>query len=319
LKLLIAFFNMAERDIPSLSILIPAFRWDISTLTEELKNQAGKLTVPFEIIILDDASGDPWTKVYRNLADGKHVFCHTMSVNIGRAAARNRLASLARYEALLFMDCDAQLTDSRYVSKMLEHFDGNSVITGMTVYLPEKPSDTTRVLRWKYGRKRESVPAEKRSGNPWQSFTTFHFLVPASLFPGILFQSLHPGYGHEDTFFGIALQQAGIPVIHTDIPLMHDGLDDADLFLEKTADAVGTLATILMQEGCQSATVKSIRLARVYCRFRLLLHKRLISTLLTGILPVLKKNLSGSIPSLFLMDVYKLGLLVNFITGYPPE
>src|SRR5690606_37579687 len=65
-------------------------------------------------------------------------------------------------------------------------------------------------------------------------------------------------YGHEDTVFGERLQEEEIQVIHIDNPVIHTGLETADVFLEKTRQSVENLWK-LYQKNESGANTKLIR------------------------------------------------------------
>ncbi|MEJ7665840.1 MAG: hypothetical protein WKG07_43150 [Hymenobacter sp.] len=72
------------------------------------------------------------------------------------------------------------------------------------------------------------------------------------------------GYGHEDTRFGLELARAGVVVRHLDNPVLHDGLEPAAGFLDKSHQAVRNLAQVLRTDGLGADT----RLARTAGRLR---------------------------------------------------
>lgn len=303
---------MINTQYPSLSILIPAYRVDITLLVTDLKNQAEKLQLDWEMIVYDDASGPPWDAHYRSLSADHYITLTAMTENKGRAAARQKLAGMATKKALLFLDCDARVVDPDYLKKMLESFDGASVVTGRTL-VPDKPEGKQFRLRWKYGRKRESLPAQKRKKYPYRNFSTFHFLMPASLTGTIGFRTELSRYGHEDTLLGLDLQKAGVPVKHTDIPLEHAGIDDAQTFLEKTGQALETLAGLVRNDTVPESGLENIRLVRVYRKYRFLFEKKWITIPYFVLLPLFYRLLTSSIPSLILFDLYRLGKFVSFL------
>jgi cellulose synthase/poly-beta-1,6-N-acetylglucosamine synthase-like glycosyltransferase len=50
--------------------------------------------------------------------------------NIGRARIRNRLADMAKYSTLLFMDCDSQVSDDQYINRYIPFFGKDVVVCG---------------------------------------------------------------------------------------------------------------------------------------------------------------------------------------------
>ena len=90
-----------------LSILIPAYNYDVLPLVQELHNQASKAGIAFEIIVLDDASPDKKT-VEGNQKAGLYEFTEFIinQNNSGRTLTRKKLAEKAKYDTLLFLDAD---------------------------------------------------------------------------------------------------------------------------------------------------------------------------------------------------------------------
>ncbi|HEY5592189.1 MAG TPA: glycosyltransferase, partial [Paludibacter sp.] len=99
-----------------ISILIPTYNYNITRLVADLHQQALETYVDFEIIVMEDGS-----KLYveENKAVNDFEFCRqiVLSKNIGRSAVRNKLADEAKYDHLLFMDCDAEVCSEHYVEK----------------------------------------------------------------------------------------------------------------------------------------------------------------------------------------------------------
>ena len=91
----------------SLSILIPTYNWDCELLVKSLQSQCALLEIEYEIIVADDNSHDidkrnACKKALENIPNCQFI---QLEQNIGRAAIRNMLADISRYEKLLFLDC----------------------------------------------------------------------------------------------------------------------------------------------------------------------------------------------------------------------
>ncbi|MFO7616795.1 MAG: glycosyltransferase [Bacteroidales bacterium] len=231
-----------------ISVLIPVRNWPLRELVESLVLQLKRAGQPYEILIGEDGSEPEFSQHNQELEsiDGVSHFYHGRA--LGRSANRNFLARTARYPYLLFLDGDAGVADAGFIETYLRLADEDSVICGGTGYGTDPPENPDHILRWKYGRAREEKPASIRQLNPWDSFSTFNFIIPSALFARIRFDETISGYGHEDTLFGYQLRSEGIPVIHADNPLLHLGLEPAIPFLEKCHDSVRNLA-ILYQFG----------------------------------------------------------------------
>ncbi|MEY3368052.1 MAG: hypothetical protein RI973_1207, partial [Bacteroidota bacterium] len=113
-------------------------------------------------------------------------------------------------------------------------------------------------------------------------------------------------YGHEDTLFGLELKKKGVPVIHIDNPLEHIGLENAEVFLEKTRQGLDNLK-ILQRIDLQAQT----RLLKLWkwCRFTRL--SLLLKLFFSATRPALIRNLLSNSPSLALFDLYKIGYFAS--------
>lgn len=288
-----------------LSILIPSYNYICTPLVRALHEQADKATFAVEIIVMDDASTDQQTKL-TNREINKWENCRFIenSINLGRAGIRNQLASVARGELLLFMDCDAGVVAEDFLKNYVKTWKDNCVVCGGLAY--KRPLLNSQYsLRYQYGIHIEERSAEKRSVAPYDSFTTFSFLIAKDLFLQIRFDESFKGYGHEDTVFGYELQKRHISVIHIDNPLYHLGLELNEVFLEKTENSVVNLF------NSDKELTQNTRLIRAYqkiCRYKL---QTLVSISFVYLRTTLRKNLLGSTPNLRLFSFYKLGFLCS--------
>jgi len=295
-----------------LSILIPTYNYNITRLVTDLHQQALDTYVDFEIIVLEDGS-----KLYveENKAVNDFEFCRhiVLKENIGRSAARNKLADLARYDHLLFLDCDAEVCSSHYVEKYVAFCKEECVVIGGTAY-DENETDPRYSLRLAYGRQREARSALERSNiQAYQNFATFNFLISKVLFQKVRFDESIRGYGHEDTLFGHQLHELGFRFIHIENPLLHKGLDDNDAFIRKTEDGVRNLYLLYRTERYPFLVDESKLLSSFVKIYKTGLT-RFLATLSGVVKPYLKNQLCKPYPSLRLYDLYKLLFLCEMST-----
>jgi len=291
-----------------LSICIPIYNVKVSSLVEGLLAQANSLNVPFEIILIDDHS-------LPEVADenGKLKACNLtylgLHENIGRARIRNLFISSAKYNYLLFLDCDSQLVSPAFLKNYLTHIEqGSKVVCGGRIYSDTPPS-ADKLLHWKYGREKESQFALKRAANPYRSFMTNNFLIEKKVLEAIKFDERLSGYGHEDTLFGYQLQKQGIPIKHIDNPILHAELQNNKEFLEKSECAISNLKNILAFVNNDEAFIEDVSLLKYYFSLkkkRLLFIINLPYRLLKS---NIRNNLSKGLTSMRLFDFYKLGYL----------
>lgn len=283
-----------------LSILIPTYNQNITKLVADLHNQAAELCIDFEIIVMEDGSEK---RVEENgpigeLENCKHVILEN---NIGRSAIRNKLADKARYDHLLFMDCDAEVASNDFVSRYLTFCKDDCVVIGGTAYDP-KETNPDFSLRLKYGRVREARTASERGKN---NFATFNFLISKSIFNRVRFDETIRGYGHEDMLFGHQLHQLGFEILQIDNPLVHRGLDDNPTFIRKTEEATRNLF-LLYQTGRYPFLSEESALLNTYLRISKLGLTRLLALKFDLTKYLLRWMLSQKSPSLLLYDWYKL-------------
>ncbi len=297
-----------------ISILISIFNHDPSALVKGLSSQGQKLDQPYEIIVGNDCSESKFMPVFDQLDKLAGVRCFHSVHNIGRSRIRNTLASMAKYSYLLFIDGDAEVFSEDFIQQYLNASESGLVLCGGTAYWDIAPIDKDKVLRWKYGLKREARTAEQRNIKAYSSFSSFNFLIPADIFGKNLFDENIIRYGHEDTIFGIELEKNNIRINHIDNQMIHTGLDSAVHFLEKTREGILNLVEIENSYYDKEALYRHIRLLKKYNsirRYRLHSFLSLINWLAGK---SIKRNLTGSSPSLRLFDLYKL-CLINDIKG----
>ncbi len=294
-----------------LSILIPIFNFDVTDLVLELNRQAVEANAKFEIILLDDASTDSFREINRNLSQGSQIRYIEETDNIGRSKIRNKLASLASYQYLLFMDCDSKILNPDYIATYLHYCEDDVVVYGGRVYSESRPAENELLLRWKHGKSREEFTVSERIKSPNRSFMTNNFLISINLFNQIRFNEEVEGYGHEDTLFGYDLKKNNIKVLHIDNPLVHLGLESNSVFLSKTRESIRNLKMIYNQNGYEKLLVEDIRLLLYYKFFRKSKLDLLASLIFKVSEKLLVRNLMSRHPNLFVYDLFKLGYLCS--------
>lgn len=225
--------------------------------------------------------------------------------NHGRAKIRNLLAGNASNKFLLFIDADSKIPNKSYIRKYLAELKHGEVIYGGRSYQKNKPG-AKKVLHWLYGSNRESLPAKKRNKAPYLNFLSNNFLIPSDVFAKHRFDPAHEGYGYEDTLFATRLMQASLTVRHIDNPLLHSGLENSDIFLKKTLNALDNLI-LMFREG----NILETRLIRAY---HLLEKYRLTNVVYRYLEKRIKQyetNLLSASPSLRSFDLWKLYFFIK--------
>ena len=283
-----------------ISILIPTYNYNITRLVADLHQQALETYVDFEIIVMEDGS-----KLYveENKAVNDFEFCRqiVLDENIGRSAIRNKLADKAKYDHLLFMDCDAEVCSEHYVEKYVAFCKEECVVIGGTFYDPDE-NDPRYSLRLAYGRQREARSAVERNKN---NFATFNFLISKSIFNRVRFDENILGYGHEDMLFGHQLHQLGFEILHIENPLIHKGLDNNETFLRKTEEGTRNLF-LLYKTGRYPFLANESKLLSTYVRINKLKLIRLFALKFDLTKQLFRWLLCRKSPSLLLYDLYKI-------------
>lgn len=250
-----------------LSVLIPVFNQDLSALAGMLREAIAQAGVEAEILLTDDASEPQWQEKNARLASGEALQYIQLPRNVGRAAVRNRLATEARGEWLLFLDGDMELPGPDFIQKYWEQRKAPLVIGGHRY--GAKPGDPELHFHWCYGSRVESKGAALRQKNPYRSFMTGNFLIRRELFQSIRFDESIAGYGHEDTLFGLEAMKRQVPVLHIDNPAIHRGLMPLEGFLQKNRQAVHNLLQIyLKEEALRPHLLRSSGLLSAFERLR---------------------------------------------------
>ena len=294
-----------------LSVLVPVHQRDVGDLVRALLAQASDWPGPVEILLLDDGSAEEFRQLNGLLAALPGVRYRGLPQNVGRAAIRNRLAAAAQHEWLLLLDNDGQLPDARFLARYAAARHQAAVLVGGTSYRAAPPTDPNLLLRWRYGQAREARPAAVRQAAPYAQLTINNALVQADVFRRFPLDERLSGYGHEDTKFGAELAKAGIAVRHLDNPVVHDGLEPAAVFLDKSEQAVRNLARVYRETGLGAGS----RLLHTARRLRRLGAAPAARLALAAAAPALRRQLLSPRPNLRAFDLLKLYWLLRELAG----
>ena len=290
-----------------ISILIPIYNYDVTLLVGELQDQIDNLEVEVEIICYDDGSNENFLEINEAIAMLSKVTYVKMPSNLGRSKIRNKLASNANGEYLLFLDCDVSLPSSGFISRYAQAIGENAVVVGGIVYAQTEPKDKLKLLRWKYGREREQSSSTARSKAPYQSFLSANFLISKEMFMSIQFDESIVQYGYEDILLGIRLKEIKEGILHIDNPVQHDGLDSSEGFIEKSKISVQTLATLIKEKKL----LGGVRLFQAYRLLKRFGTQRLFLIYYRKNTDNWIANLKSDNPNIRNLDLLKLGRLIE--------
>ena len=294
-----------------LSICIPTYNSDITLLYKSLFDQLKELKSSIEIIIIDDASSDSFKNTNRNNCTNATYI--ELSKNIGRAKIRNLFLEHAKYNNLLFLDCDSKIINKDYLANYIEAISNsnNHVFFGGSIYPTNKPAKHN-LLRWEYGSKKESKTYDQRILIGNQSFMTNNFLISKTIFEKIKFDEDLAKYGYEDTLFGFNLTSNGIAINQLDNPVLNNEYDTNTEYLEKISESIDNLEAILNKIENKKEFINSVKILRTYQSLKERKVIGIFNFFFKIKKPILKKMLiSGNYISITLFNIYKLGLLSN--------
>ena len=140
-----------------------------------------------------------------------------------------------------------------------------------------------------------------------QANATNHLInhLPKDILQQIAFNEKIKSYGHEDTLFGIQLKKEGITVALIDNPIVHLGLDENQVFIQKTEIGLQNLALLIKE----NKITKEVKLYRYYlfCKPTLFLTKSIFKILKKWS----KKKLIEGSETLLFFDLFKLSYLLT--------
>jgi len=279
-----------------LSILIPSFNDDLTSLVQILCREIQSLDSPVEVIIGDDHSHDK--NNFASLEKLGPVSLIRNPQNLGRTATRQRLAQNAKFKNLLFLDADVLPVHRDFLARYLAHIGQSSVIFGGVCYSNQKPKKQL-LLRWVYGKKREAKTAEQRRRNP-RFIISQNLLIDRDIFLSVNNPEIQR-YGW-DNVFSYQLYHQDIDVLHLDNPVLHMGLESCDNYLNKVDQAMETLVWAQRQKMI-SEDFTSIQ--KFYHKLRAMGLSRILRMLIRPCLPVMRQQLASSFPSVRVLDLFK--------------
>lgn len=281
-----------------LSILIPVYNYDATTLVKEIHRQAIANNITFEIRLYDDGSTIEVEK-NKTITDWEYCIYKAIPKNIGRSAIRNLLASEATYNHLLFIDSGTFPKSADFIKNYIDNLN-HKVCTGGMVCLPQKPKKPY-VLRWLYTKKREMAFDTQINKNV---VCSSNFLIQKDVFSSIKFDESLKKYGCEDVIFFDAIDKKGITIHQIDNSVIHDATDDARTFIRKTEDALENLSFLIKEGKISESRYKVTSMYASLNKFKL---DKFVGLLFSGVKSLLMLNFRSSYPSIIAYDFYRLG------------
>jgi hypothetical protein len=290
-----------------ISVCIPIYNFDVNCLVNQLSNAILKVNVSVEIILIDDCSNSEFKE--KNQKSCSNYTYIELNENIGRAKIRNLFLDYVQFDYLLFLDCDSLIINENFIQNYIDVLSLNSfsVICGGREYTKEK-TNRKKILSWKYGSKIESKNVVERKKKPHKTFMTNNFIIKKHDFEQIKFNEFITNYGHEDTLFGFELMKQNKKINHIDNPILNGDIEENEIFLLKTEDALKNLILIekiiLNQEFNQFVSIlKFYDKNKIYTNLFYFIYKLFGKTI--------RLILSKGFVNLKLFNFYKLAYFVN--------
>ncbi|RYJ38493.1 B-glycosyltransferase-related protein, glycosyltransferase family 2 [Flavobacterium anhuiense] len=286
-----------------LSILIPVYNYDVLPLVSELVKQCNSCGIIFEIIVQDDAS-NKFIDENNQINSLENCFFSINKENLGRGRNINSLCSKSKYNYVLIMEADAFPESKSYLNNYIDLLSKTPDVIFGGVKYPDNIPPKEKILRWKYGRKREIKSLSQRLKNKYDFVFTWNLLLKREILLQYPFPEFINEYGYEDLVFIKKLQLNSVPVIHIENSLIHFNHENSVDFINKTEKAVRNLYNLISSGKIDSEDAK---LTKVY----VILKKLHLTGVLKSIYNRSKKqilhNLTSKNPNLYVLDFYKLG------------
>lgn len=290
-----------------LSILIPTYNHDVFPLVSELKHQADELAIKYEILVQDDNS-QKFKSENEKINSLSNCHYDITTQNIGRGKNINLLCSKANEDYVLIMESDSFPENENYLKNYLDLISKDTSIIFGGVKYPETVPEKNKLLRWKYGRVRETKSLKKRLKNKYSFVFTWNLLLRKEILLKYPFPEFIREYGYEDAVFIKKLRLNSVPVTHVENHLIHYNNESSIDFIKKTEKAVNTLHDLINN---QQIEYKEIKLSAFYSIAKKLYLIDLIKTIFSKNKQSILNNLTSENPNLYLLDFYKLGYLCN--------
>ena len=250
---------------PGLSVLTPFFRDDPRPLLAALAREAAALAGRVELVLLDDAGGDPArSQAVAEAVDALALPTRLiqLAANAGRARGRNVLVEHSRGRHLLFLDSDMLPDRADFLDAYLRLIDAHDpavAVGGFSVAQVELRPE--HALHHALALRADCLAAVDRMKMPEKYVWTSNLLVRRDVFSAEQFDEGFAGWGWEDTEWGVRVA-ARYGVLHVDNPATHLGLDTAPALAAKYEQSPANFARMLARHPAATRRFPSYRVAR---------------------------------------------------------
>lgn len=287
-----------------LSILIPTYNYNCFSLVLELKQQADELNFDYEICVQDDCSS-LFIAENSEINELQNCSFEINSNNLGRTKNRLLLIQKSKFDDLLFLDSDVFPKENDFIKKYVDQIvtKKSTVVYGGLIYKESNPSKN-EMLRWVYGKNRESIPLKKRLLNPYQNVLTSNLLLNKKIVERLEFNENLKTYGYEDFVLAQDLKKIKIPITHIDNAVYHLNLETSEIFIEKIRISLHNLKSINKKGENYTADNRLLFAFSIVQKINLL---KPIAFLFTKFKTKMEHQLLSNSPKIIILDLYKLG------------
>lgn len=287
-----------------ISILIPVYNYDITSLVSEIYEQLILCKVDFEIICVDDCS-TVYSSKNASITKLEHTHYYKSDKNHGRSATRQHLAKKAKYDWLLFLDADVMPKSKNFISRYINknNFIFDAIYGGFAYH--KSPPGPKQTLRWKYGVNNEEVPALKRNKKPFKVIISANFMIKKRVFLMINSMIKDSSYG-QDNYFGALLKKHKINVHHIDNEVYHLGIEKNADYLQKKEIAAKSLLCIYQSNKIKAHENTLLAFFETLKKTHLLF---LFSLIYKHFGVIIKSNLLGKNPNIKILQLYRISFM----------
>lgn len=290
-----------------LSILIPIHNYSVIELVQNIHQQCLACSISFEIICLDDHSANHFQLENEKIKELRYCYYFKNESNFGRTKTRQILAEKAKFDWILYLDSDVLPENEKFIEKYITHLNNsNSVVFGGYKYEKIQP-ETSKILRYKYGKEREEKSAEFRSKKPYQYVFSGNMLIQKKLFLELNFTEKEKFYG-MDIYFAYQLFSRKVTIHHLDNAIFHRGLESNDIFFEKSLQSVVSRKRFLVDKVDIEQLNPLLAYYKKIKKYGLIPITRFIFKISEQFL---KRNILSKNPNLFYFDLYRLGYICS--------
>ena len=289
-----------------ISVLIPVYNYDITSLVKELHSQLESANITYEIICLDDFSDDSISSINEKATKLPNTKYIKSNSNNGIAITRQNLVKSASFDWIILLDADTKINE-KFISSYLTYVGKEyGFIFGGFKY-DETPPSNEILLRWKYGIKCEAISARIRNKNPYKVTIAANLLTRREDYLGLDLDDIGNNYA-MDYFFGSKLKAVSAKVFHIDNQVLHLGIENSSSYLQKKERAVYTLLTLYRQDKIEIHSNDLLKAFIFLKRFGL---NYLFSFWFKVFQKRMSTNLTGKKPSVMLLQLYKVSYMCS--------